>query len=293
MSLVHKSSKRPESFKDNDADFKSFLEPCHTPTSCKSAITPKRKHASCDFSKTTSTNFPKSSKNPLDILNKTQALAKQTEKIRQIVDKKKTNCKTLFKTHAIQLNKEGFLRIHKNDTCPIIQESICNELQNVKKLISNVLEMNEYTYLRSIRGLISEIYDKIGKINVEIEAKVATMAEKYEFKIKELEGKCEKLECRYSVQEKKVIDSLVEKNLQLSGRITELEEVLNTQKNKQKVKIEFDFLSSTKHSGIVFEDESRLVSTENSTAERNELNHTSRTPEQDLGLNCYILNKVN
>jgi len=203
------------------------------------------------------------------------------------VDQKTTHCKTLFKTHAIQLNKEEFLRVHQNDPCLVIQESINHQLQNVKKLIFNLLEMNEYTYLRSIRGVISEIYEKIGRFSVEIEAKVATIAEKYESKIRDIEGKFERLESRHSVQEKKVIDSLVEKNFQLSGRIVELEEVLKAQEKKmQKVEIGFDVLDNT------HEDESRLVSTENSVADRSELSGGFRTTGQGVGFNCYMTSKV-
>lgn len=226
---------RSESFSLTETEFRYLLEPTPTPRAIKPTNSNKFSNLCSKTSETTNNfsitpvDFHKSDNSFNKIANKSALTIRNSLAIAQkSVQSKKSNPTAMFKTHAIYLNKEEFQKIHKNNEPKVIHESIVKELNRVKELIECIAGQADSTPLKSFRGLIKEIYQKISNLSVDIEAKTVVLIEKYEDKVENLMQQIKKYEQNCSVQEKQVIDSLIQKNISLSSQNSDLEKTLTS-----------------------------------------------------------------
>jgi hypothetical protein len=275
------SSQKSEALPLNDIEFRFLLEPTPTPRpfkpspSIKFSRKPTKSH---DFSiKTTGTPTPLSQTSQFFSKYSQEKPSKSRTKSKKQPLHKPVDPKSLFKTHAIFLNKEEIQKIHKNDEPRVFSEKITSDLLKIKEKLKKIIDLPDSSCIKSFRGVIQEVFQDFSKLSVDIEAKVQVLMEKFEEKTEELNEKVKKYEKNLSVQEKEVIDSLVQKNLTLSSEVVSLEKsenllkVIFKQEKILKLEENLKLLTDQFIFSLNDPEEHRYLSTENNAEDGNKL----------------------
>ena len=131
------------------------------------------------------------------ILERAQVLTKENRKLKKELEKKCLDPKELFKTHAVKLTKESYIKSKSFSTSPDSQIDVLEQVSAMKKILSWIFEQKDELPIRSIKALLEQkLTDSINDFNK---------------------------------KEKETIDLLVLKNMKLSTSVYELETKIKEQ----------------------------------------------------------------
>ena len=163
------------------------------------------------------------------ILERAQVLTKENRKLKKELEKKCLDPKELFKTHAVKLTKESYIKSKSFSTSPDSQIDVLEQVSAMKKILSWIFEQKDELPIRSIKAPLNQVFAMIKTIQVEIEAKSQIIISTYKNKIALLEQKLTDSINDFNKKEKETIDLLVLKNMKLSTSVYELETKIKEQ----------------------------------------------------------------
>ena len=163
------------------------------------------------------------------VLERAQVLTKENRILRKQLEKKCLDPKELFKTHAVKLTKDSFIKSKSVSAGPDSQIDILEQVSAMKKILSWILEQKDESPIRSIKASLNQLFTMIKTIQVEIEAKSQIIISTYKNKIALLQQKLMTSSYDFEKKEKETIDFLVFKNIKLSTSTCELESKIKDQ----------------------------------------------------------------